>query len=54
MNEMKRLMCLLMHNKAWGTTREGPMPTADGWHSGFSLQERAVIEVHFCSAHLIL
>lgn len=30
MNEMKRLMCLFMHNKAWGTTREGPMPAADG------------------------
>lgn len=42
MNEMKRLMCLFMHNKAWGT-REGPMPTADG-ESCFSLQDRAVIE----------
>lgn len=43
MNEMKRLMCLLMHNKAWGTTREGPMPTADGRPSCFSLQDKAVI-----------
>jgi hypothetical protein len=30
MNEMKRLMCLFKHNKAWDPAREGPMPTADG------------------------
>lgn len=43
MNEMKRLMCLLMHNKARGTTREGPMPTADGRLSCLSPQEKAVL-----------
>lgn len=44
MNEMKRLMCLLMHNKALGT-REGPMPSADGRQSTAFPQEREVIEL---------
>lgn len=44
MNEMKRLMCLLMHNKALGT-REGPMPSADGRQSAAFPQEREVIEL---------
>ena len=52
MNEMKRLMCLFMHNKARGT-REGPMPTADGGGLLF-LRDRAERETEWFSVHFVL
>lgn len=53
MNEMKRLMCLLMHNKALAT-REGPMSSADGRQRAAFLQDRDVIELLNFFVHFIL